>query len=47
VPHQAIALIAANNEHAHPVTVDGAMRLRIEKTGQASLEKNEEFGTHR
>lgn len=48
-PARAIALFAADNDHARPVTVevDGARRLRIEKTGQASLEKNDEFGTHR
>jgi hypothetical protein len=45
-PAQAIALFAADNDHVNPVTVDGAVGLRIEKTGKASLEKNEEFGTH-
>ena len=45
-PAQAIAMFAADNDHAHPVTVDGAVGLRIEKTGTASLEKSEEFGTH-
>jgi hypothetical protein len=37
---------SADNDHAHPVTVDGAVGLRIEKTVTASGEKNEEFGTH-
>ena len=45
-PAQAIAMFAAGNDDAHPVTVDGAMGLRIEKTGLASLEKGEEFGTY-
>jgi hypothetical protein len=45
-PAQAIVMFAADNDHAHPVTVDGAVGLRIEKTGRASLEKSEEFGTH-
>lgn len=45
-PAQAIAFFAADNDHANPVTVDGAMGLRIEKTGKASLEENEEFGAH-
>ena len=45
-PAQAIAMFAADNEHAHPVTVDGAVGLRIEKTGKASLKKSQEFGTH-
>lgn len=45
-PAQAIALFAADNDHAHPVTVDGAMGLRLEKTGKASLEQSEEFATH-
>jgi hypothetical protein len=45
-PAQAIVMFAADNDHARPVTVDGAVGLRIEKTGSASLEKSEEFGTH-
>jgi hypothetical protein len=45
-PAQAIVMFAAGNDHAHPVTVDGAVGLRIEKTGRASLEKSEEYGTH-
>ena len=45
-PAQAIALFAADNDHVNPVTVDGAMGLRIEKTGKASLEKDDEFGAH-
>ena len=45
-PAQTIVMFAADNDHARPVTVDGAMGLRIEKTGKASLEKNEEFGAH-
>jgi hypothetical protein len=45
-PAQAIVMFAADNDHAHPVTVDGAVGLRIERTGKASLEKNEEFGAH-
>jgi len=45
-PAQAIAMFAAGDDHAHPVTVDGAMGLRIEKTGKASLEKGEEFVTY-
>lgn len=45
-PAQAIALFAAGNDHANPVTVDGAMGLRIEKTGKASLDGSEEFGAH-
>jgi hypothetical protein len=45
-PAQAIAFFAADNDHACPVTVDGAMGLRIERTGKAPLEKNEEFGVH-
>jgi hypothetical protein len=45
-PAQAIAMFAADNDDARPVTVDGAVGLRIEKTGQASLEKGEEFATY-
>lgn len=45
-PAQAIAMFVADNDHARPVTVDGAVGLRIEKSGEASLEKGEEFGTH-
>ena len=45
-PAQAIVMFAADNDHARPVTVDGAVGLRIEKTGTAYLEKPEEFGTH-
>lgn len=45
-PAQAIAMFAADNDHTHPVTVDGALGLRIEKTGNASLDKGGEFGTH-
>jgi hypothetical protein len=45
-PAQAILLFAADNDNAHPVTMDGAMGLRIEKTGKASIEGNEEFGAH-
>ena len=45
-PAQAIAMFAAGNDDAHPVTVDGAIGLRIEKAGQASLEKGEEFATY-
>ena len=45
-PAQAIALFAADNDYVNPVTVDGAMGLRTEKTGKASLEEDGEFGTH-
>jgi hypothetical protein len=45
-PAQTIAVYAAGNDHADPVTVDGAVGLRMEKTGKGSLEKGEEFGTH-
>lgn len=45
-PAQAILLFTADNDDAHPVTVDGAMGLRIEKTGKASLDGNEQFGAH-
>ena len=45
-PAQAIAFFAADNDDALPVTVDGAMGLRIEKTGKASLEQDEAFGAH-
>jgi hypothetical protein len=45
-PAQAIVVFAADNDHAHLVRVDGAVGLRIEKTGAASVEKNEDFGTH-
>ena len=45
-PAQAIAMFAAGNDDARPVTVDGAVGLRIEKTGQASLEKADEFDTY-
>ena len=45
-PAQAIAMFAADNDYARPVTVDGALGLRIEKTGKASLEANEEFASH-
>jgi hypothetical protein len=39
-------MFAADNDHTHPVTVDGALGLRIEKTGKAALDKGEEFVTH-
>jgi hypothetical protein len=45
-PAQAIALFAADNDYVNPVTVDGAMGLRTEKTGKASLGEDGEFGTH-
>ncbi len=45
-PAQAIAVFAADNDHVNPVTINGAMGMRIEKTGKGSLEQSEEFGAH-